>query len=483
MNIRPQVIKTISSALETQVPNMHIVNNESQKIHAILAVDKNGGIGLNNSLPWHCSDELRIFKQKTMNSRLLFGRKTVQNIPNLIGRSLYVLTKNPVNVSRHFKNCNSVTNRTFSSIDQAVENIEKPFFVCGGATIYNQFFSRKLVDVVHMSVMKKAYNCDTTLDIPKLLEGFVITSKEEHEEFTHYTLFKNYGHAEFEYLKLLKRVLMHGNIRDTRNGKVMSMFSDTMRFDTTLVFPLVTTKKMFFRGVVEELLFFLRGDTDTTLLENKNVNIWSGNTRSNFLASRNLPYAEGVMGPMYGYQFRHYNAPYIVDEDGVPVKSKAGIDQLRDVVNSINTDPTSRRLIMTAYNPEQAKEGVLYPCHSLVVQFYVDNKHLDMFCYNRSQDLFLGTPWNIASSALLLMIVAKITGLRHRHLTITVGDHHIYASHIKSVREQLERQPYEQPSVTVPDIPSVDDIDLIKAEDFKLVGYKSHPSIKAGMIA
>jgi dihydrofolate reductase/thymidylate synthase len=264
-----------------------------------------------------------------------------------------------------------------------------------------------------------------------------------------------------------------------------------MKFDLRNGFPLLTTKKMFLRGIIEEFLFFLRGDTDSTILSEKGIRIWEKNTSDEFISSLGLPYAKGVMGPMYGYQWRFYNAEYTlangrptnkqgINKEGI---NKEGIDQLADVVHLIKNDPTSRRILMTTYNPEQASLGVLYPCHSITIQFYVQNEFLDMFCYNRSQDFFLGVPFNIAPSSLLLMIVAKLTNKTPRFFYITMGDSHIYSEHISQVEMQIKRMPFAFPTLQIPDIKELKEIDSLTAKDFILSDYKFHSQIQAEMIA
>jgi thymidylate synthase len=237
------------------------------------------------------------------------------------------------------------------------------------------------------------------------------------------------------------------------------------------------------RGILEEFLFFLRGDTDSSILSEKKVRIWEGNTTREFIASAGLPYAKGVMGPMYGYQWRFFNAPYKVDEDGRPLEPRGGIDQLADVVHLIKTEPHSRRILMTTYNPEQARLGVLHPCHSITTQFYVQDGFLDMFCYNRSQDAFLGVPFNIASSSLLLMIVAKLTGKVPRFLYMTLGDTHIYPVHTEQVGKILTRMPYSLPVLALPALESLEDIKGLTVGDFILSDYRFHPSIVAEMVS
>jgi len=451
-----------------------ILNLKMDKIHAIIAIDQQGGIGKDGALPWKSKDELSIFRTKTLNSRLLFGRKTAENIPLLKDREVFILSRE---ISINNKNI-------VNSVEAALETIQRPFFVCGGAEVYREFLNRKLIDTVHLSIMNFISDSDTFLDIIELIrKDFIIVERTVKETFTHYVLEKR-KIAELNYLNLLENVLNNGERRETRNGYTLSCFTGNMTFDLREGFPLLTSKKMFLRGIIEELIFFLRGETNTSILLGKNVNIWTGNTTKAFLESKGLPYNEGVMGPMYGYQWRHFGEPYLIDKMGIPIKVKGGVDQLRNVINLINTDPFSRRIIMTTYNPSQAEEGVLYPCHSLILQFYVSGNYLDMFCYNRSQDLFLGTPWNIASSSILLMIIAKITGKIARNITIAMGDYHIYEEHIEQVKIQLSRLCYRLPTLNITkNISSIEDIEELTSHDFDLENYMCNPSISAKMIA
>jgi thymidylate synthase len=280
-------------------------------------------------------------------------------------------------------------------------------------------------------------------------------------------------------LNLLKRVATSGQLTYGRNGIVKSLFSSHLSFNLQNGFPLLTTKKMFFRGIVEELIFFLKGETDSKLLEAKKINIWKGNTNREFLDTHGkTTYEEGDMGPMYGYQWRNFGKEYKKLDSMV-----GGVDQLMNVINTIKTDPKSRRILMTDYNPAQADEGVLYPCHSIILQFYVDDqgKFLDMYCFNRSSDLFLGLPFNIASSALLLTIIAYLTNLKPRMLDLSLGDCHIYEEHFKQVEEQLIRIPFQFPLIQV--VKPFEKVEELTFEHFEVVAYKSHESIKAVMVS
>lgn len=329
-----------------------------------------------------------------------------------------------------------------------------------------------------MSIIQdQAYTCDTFVSLDEVLNNFVVDQIQNFQNFQHQELVPKTVGAELQYLNLLSIAKTNGIMNKGRNGFVQSIFGHNLKIDLRNGFPLITTKKMFFRGVVEELIFFLKGETDSTILEKKGVNIWKGNTSRNFLDSVGLSnYPEGCMGPMYGYQWRHFGRDFREKQ-----KFNEGKDQLMYVVNTIKTDPKSRRIIMTTFNPLQVDEGVLYPCHSLMIQFFVEEGHLDMFCYNRSSDLLLGLPFNIASSSLLLTIIAKMTGLTPRFLNLSLGDCHIYDQHMESVSEQLLRVPFPLPSVMI--CKPFEFVEELTFEHFELKNYESHPPIKAPMIS
>lgn len=445
-------------------------------VQVIVAMNEKGGIGYQDCLPWHCKEELAIFKQKTLGKTLIVGRKTAEHLPKLADRKIICITHNILLKTNDWNNEVVISNRIEDFIDS------DDIMIAGGSQLYETAFRNpSLVKKVHMSIIKGDHTCDAYFQL-EWLEKFVIIDKKEYDGFTHYVLIRA-DHGEHQYLKLLRETISNGYRRHGRNGDTISMFKNDMTFDLRDGFPLLTTKKMFLRGILEEFLFFLRGDTDSISLSEKKVRIWEKNTTEEFICSRGLDYAKGVMGPMYGYQWRFFNAPYKVDNTGHPIPTKEGIDQLADVVNLIKTDPQSRRILMTSYNPCQADMGVLYPCHSITIQFYVYEDFLDMFCYNRSQDIFLGVPFNIASSSLLLLIVSKLTCKIPRFFYMTMGDTHIYSEHLEQVKEQMIRIPYSFPQLDFPDIKNLEDINTLCAKDFILSNYNCHPSINAEMIA
>lgn len=446
-------------------------------LELIVAMDEKGGIGFQGNIPWNIPEELKLFRTKTMGKTLVMGRKTMENIPKLKGRNILCVTKYCDKSDIYNKN-------RWKHIPDGfvcdMTKIPEGSIVAGGAEIYEMTLKQKIVNKIHLSEIKGEHKCDKFFD-KKWLQDFIIEREEKYEQFTHYTLVRS-AFTEHQYLNLMCEILENGKKRVGRNGLTFSIFKSDMTFDLRKGFPLLTTKKMFFRGILEEFLFFLKGNTDSTYLSEKNIRIWEDNTSEEFINNRNLPYNKGVMGPMYGYQWRFFNAEYKVNSYGRPLTPQGGIDQLANVVDLIKNDPHSRRILLTSYNPTQANEGVLYPCHSITIQFYVDDNDLDMFCYNRSQDIFLGVPFNIASSSLLLMIVAKLTGKNPRFFHMTLGDTHIYECHTYQVLRQLSRVPYKFPVLKIPEV-SLDNIPNLNSDDFFLENYKCHPTIKAKMVA
>ena len=446
----------------------------------ILAMTLEGGIGYNGKLPWYYKEELEIFNAKTMGKILVMGRKTMQNLPKFekFNRHFICITRDPMIANTESWNIQPDTILTPETINFSSGN----HMIAGGADIYEMAFDTpNLVQKVHLSIIKEKYKCDTYFNID-LLDDFVITETKEYDNFFHYVL-EPTNHGERQYLHLIEDILCEGDRRQGRNGFITSIFKNDMTFDLRNGFPLLTTKKMFLRGILEEFLFFIKGETDSNILTEKKVYIWSKNTSKAFLDEKKLPYQEGVMGPMYGYQWRYYNATYKVDKNGYPLKTEEGIDQIANVISMIKNDPTSRRIMLTVYNPCQVKEGVLYPCHSIIIQFYVSGNMLDMFCYNRSQDVGLGVPFNIASSSLLLMIIAKITNKIPRYFHMTMGDTHIYQEHEEALKDQMIRIPYKFPKLIIPNIKNLDDLNQVTEANFKLVDYNYHPKIHMEMKA
>lgn len=434
-------------------------------VEAILAIDKNFGFGYDNKMAWEVKEELKHFRNITMNKTLIFGRKTAENIPPLKGRNVLILSNNK---------------KLLPNYINVLPNIQPNIIIGGGKSVLEHSLSiPNYINIVHLSVINKTYNCNVYFDnIYNLLKDFYIDFTNYHTDFTYYKFIRKH-HGEHQYLSLMNSIINNGTMKNGRNGLTLSQFKADFKFDLTDGFPLLTTKKMFFRGIVEEFIFFIKGRTNTKELEEKGINIWKGNTTNEFIKSLDLPYAEGIMGPMYGYQWRNFNGDYELDNDNKPIENNNGYDQINKVINQIKNEPNSRRILITSYNPCQTEMGVLYPCHSLMIQFNVDDNFLDMFCYNRSQDLFLGVPYNIASSSLLLTLISNITNKTPRFLYMTMGDVHLYTSHIDSANEQLKnRIPYKFPKLSI----NNNNIDTLSFDDFVLENYNYHSTIKAKMV-
>jgi thymidylate synthase len=271
-----------------------------------------------------------------------------------------------------------------------------------------------------------------------------------------------------QYLSLLKKVMEEGQDRETRNGKTRAMFGLQMRFNMADGFPAMTTKKLAFKAVKSELLWFIEGSGDDNRLKKLNGTertIWTDNAEAPYWAPKaKFP---GDLGRVYGVQWRKWRRP-----DGTTA------DQFAEVIEKIKKDPTDRRLIVTAWNPGELSEMALPPCH-MFMQFFVDGDKLSLLMHQRSCDVFLGVPFNIASYSLLLHMVAQVTGLKAHEFVHSLGDVHIYHDHFDAVKEQLAREPYPLPTLKLN--PSVMNIDDFKMEDIELLNYQSHPTIKAKM--
>ena len=283
----------------------------------------------------------------------------------------------------------------------------------------------------------------------------------------------NYHNSKNEqaYLDLLKYVMTNGTEKGDRTGTgTLSHFGAQLRFDLADGFPLLTTKKVHFKSIVYELFWFLSGSTHVDYLQENNVRIWNEWATADQTARFNRP--AGDLGPIYGHQWRNYGATK--REDGS--YDNDGVDQITEVIEQIKTNPNSRRLIVSGWNPKEADQVALPPCHTLFQFFVADNK-LSCQLYQRSADLFLGVPFNIASYALLTHMVAQVCGLEVGEFVWTGGDCHIYQNHREQVELQLTRSLYELPTLTLN--PDIKDIFAFTFDDISIEGYESHPAIKA----
>jgi dihydrofolate reductase/thymidylate synthase len=462
-----------------------------KRVTAIVArrnIDK--AIGFEGKLPWYVPEDLKFFNNVTTTTSkqvpniCIMGRKTYQSLgrPTLPQRELYVVTKD-LTLPQPLSDSVKVFPSPQLALDQALKSEAERIFVCGGQSIYEQ-----LIDQCNDISLTEIYqqgssNVADTFFEDKLLEGFEPTTKTEFTFSKHSCV--GYRMIQFrrktqeeQYLRIAKSIIDKGVLREDRTGTgTYSIFGPQMEFNLQEGFPLLTTKRVFWRGVVEELLWFIRGNTDAKLLSEKNVKIWDGNSSRDFLDKRGLKdYREGDVGPVYGFQWRHWGADYVgCDAD----YTGTGIDQLGEVLKQIRESPESRRIIVSAWNVQELTRVALPSCH-ILFQYNVDGDFLDMKMYQRSADWFLGVPFNIASYALLLNMTAHLTGKKARRLILTFGDAHVYLNHREQIIEQCNRTPLSLPTLEIVNRGQTS-WDDFKSEDLIISNYQPHPPIKGVM--
>lgn len=288
---------------------------------------------------------------------------------------------------------------------------------------------------------------------------------------------------ETPYINLVRSILNHGESRTDRTGTgTLSIFAHQLRFDISESVPLLTTKFVPWKSCIQELLWFLKGKTDSRELEAAGVNIWKGNTRREFLDQRGLTHLpEGDIGAGYGFQWRHFGAEYQTCESDY---TGAGYDQISEVIRQLKEDPTSRRILFSAWNPAALNQMALPPCHVLC-QFYVSSgtkkPRLSCHMYQRSQDVFLGAPFNIFSYTALTYLLAKMCDMVPHELIISTGDTHIYKDHLEQMKEQMRRMPLTAPVLRVSDTVATKSIDDVTLDDFSVEGYFYHPRLYGKM--
>jgi len=447
------------------------------RFNIIAAIDNNNGIGKNGSIPWKNSDELEFFKKKTIgdgNNAVIMGRKTYEslNMKILPKRTNIVITSQEID--------GVITYKTLFEALQSCVPYRKTYII-GGQRLYEEAIKMYgyLCDKIYISNIPGSYDCDVFF--PRHLLINVDTMTIFQKGYTLEKIAMEKTHPEQRYLDLLNYIRVKGEIRDDRtNIGTKSIFGAQMEFDIADGFPLLTTKRTWFEGIKKELLFFISGKTDTKILENQGVNIWRGNTSADFLSKNNLPWREGDMGPGYSFQWRHVGAEY----KGCDADYKGeGVDQLNELIEGIKNNPFSRRHIISSWDVVNINQMALPPCHCFA-QFYVgcENStptYLDCCLYQRSGDMFLGVPFNIASYSLLLCIIGNITGLTPRRFIHNIGDAHIYLNHMNQAADQIKRVPYPFPSIKFKR--QLSNIDDINCDDIILVDYKSHSKLSAEM--
>ena len=420
---------------------------------------------------------------------IVMGYNTFKSIPvfPLPGRHNVVLTRRHLGEFDEYPSSEVTAMSGFVELEEYLERNRRTYaevWYIGGSRVYKEAIQRGLVKHVYVTEIvpntPRIIPADAFFDA-ELLHNSRVVFTQEHPGPQYKTTYKTYllersnNTEERLYLSLLERLLLQP-VRRTRSGNTRALFAETLRFDLHANgFPLLTTKKMPARTqtIEKELLFFLRGQTDVALLQAQGVHIWDGNTTAAFLRDKALQ--ENDMGPLYGFNWRHYGATYTTC--GTDYTGK-GLDQLKGLIKSLRTNPMSRRHIMTSYDPLSAPSACLYPCHSIVIQCFVREGFLDLVQYQRSADAFLGLPFNIASSALLLLLIAQQTGLRAGRLTLQLGDVHLYETHEGAAGIQIKRQPRPFPNYN---IEQQDNIDAYDLRHFHLTNYNCHSRIRATM--
>ena len=425
----------------------------------IVAHDQKGGISKDGIIPWKFEVDRNFFEDATTRiyesdkkNALIVGSNTWKQMKKMKLENRVLIV-----VSRSMKNSDTlfVQSSPQEALDFASLMDFGHIFICGGKNIYTYFLDRPhLLNQILITRIDFDYKCDNCLSnvVPTsffheqtrrvIIDNVKLTFDTYTFEFHKLPKF-----AEDPYLELLHDLIDSGKWRKTRNGVTSSLFGRTLTYDLSEGFPLMTTKKVFFRGVCEELLFFLRGETQSKSLEEKKINIWKENTKDR----------DGDMGPMYGFQWIHFGETYT----GVNKEYK-GLNQIEYCLHLLKTDPSSRRILMSTFNPGQAPEGVLFPCHGIHIQFYVQEeeegqRRLCCLMTQRSADICCGVPFNIASYALLVHLMCNV--LNHSGqggspfcpgiLLLVFADVHLYQEHEANARRQMLRLPYKFPRLKI----------------------------------
>lgn len=513
-----------------------------QKIVLIVAVDAKYGISKNGVIPWKITEDYNFFHDVTTREYtqgrknvLIMGKNTWKSLPsNLRGlKNRITVIVSSTMTEEELKQDNMLGEEVYlvsNFTDAITTNILTSLkiwdnigyvFICGGSQIYQEALDQLDIDYYYITEIDEDYECDNLFPYDKLIpritdyrtDGNLIKNAEimDQKKFTvmdqvknkkvkcTFTKYRNLmtepdnimltNPEEQQYLNLLNEIITKGHYRPTRNSNTWSLFGKTMEFDLNKGFPLLTTKKVFFRGVFEELLFFLKGDTNAKHLSDNGVKIWEGNTSREFLDKNGLGHYEvGDMGGMYGYNFLHFGYPYAGMNTNYDQK---GFNQIEYCLKLLKTDPYSRRILLTSFNPSTANTGVLYPCHSIVIQFYVDGDNkLSASCYNRSQDFLLGNPFNLCSTSLLIHMFCEVINndpnyignkLLPGRLLMNMGDVHIYQDHYSESIRQILRDPHPFPQIKFNR--KVTDLIEFKFTDIELIDYTSYPNIPAKMVA
>ena len=471
-------------------------------ISCIFTIDGYGGIGKDGSMPWYLPADLQYFKEVTTHSKpgtknvCIMGRKTWESIPDKfrpLSNRINVILSTTLDEgelrSKHKSDDIYVFNMGLKEALVAlaiIDNIDKIFVIGGRSLLVEAMNLPNLHHVYVTHIHDIDFKCDTFVSLDNLNDRVIYNkddsiSKTIIENDITYT-FERYARVNYEeqqYLNFIKDIILNGTHKSNRTGiDTISIFGYQMRYSLRNgKLPLLTTKRVFWKGIVEELMWFIKGSTNELTLREKGVKIWQDNGTRAFLDSRGLTNREeGDLGPIYGFQWRHFGAEYIDCHTNYSGKGK---DQLMEVIDTIKNDPNSRRIILSAWNPLSLDDMALPPCHVLC-QFYVANGELSCQMYQRSCDMGLGVPFNIASYSLLTILIAHICNLKPGDFIHTLGDAHIYSNHIKPLKEQLMRQPRPFPTLNI--LRHHANIEDYTINDLQLSGYDPYPSIKMDMV-
>lgn len=482
----------------------------NKSFNVITAYCHNRGIGLYNKLPWpNLKEDMLHFKRITSNSiegkmnAVIMGRKTFESIQKPLPNRLNVV----ISRTYHYNSNNVITVPTLSCALNACDNnyISNQYVIGGSDVFYDALYNYGLhCDNVYTTEIDKEYNVDKYFPkLPtyfKLVDSYTKNNKEHDINMTFKT-FKNISDIESEeneYLNCLNDILINGEYVADRTGTgTLSLFGKNMKFNISTVeqndmklykIPMLTTKKMYFRGILVELLWFLRGGINASWLQDRNVHIWDGNTSREFLDSRGLyDYKVGDIGPGYGHQWVNWGGDWRKNIDIKHlINSSNGINQIKNIIETLKSDPTSRRCVLSAWNVSDLDKMALPPCHMMYV-FKVSDHHKDVKTLNckvllRSNDMFLGSPFNILSASLLTVLIGKAVNMNPGAIELSIVDAHIYVDHIEQVKKQLDRTPLDFPYLTVDStINSWEDMLGLDEKDFKIRNYHSWGGLKGKM--
>lgn len=449
----------------------------------IVAFDQHRGISKNQTIPWSLPKDLQHFKQKTLNSYIIMGRLTWLSLKKKLPQRTHIVISTTLEKNdEHSPDYIFKDLETCLSYLQRHDSLVKYIFIIGGSRLYKEAILYNHCQYIYTTQIYHNYECDNFFpSIPFHFKTMGVSPFQyDNDTYYRYITYKKidlstpiwYNFEEKNYYSLLQRILKQGIEKNDRTGVgTLSLFAETLSYDISDTFPILTTRKQFFRGIFEELLFYLRGQTNNQILVDKGIHIWSANTSKEFLEKNNLHLEQGDMGPTYGFNFRHFGAEYD-DCDGV--------DQLQEVINLIKNNPDSRRIIISLWDPKNNKKCALPSCLCWY-QFYVRNGFLDLLIHIRSSDYFLANNWNTCTGALFVYLICHLKDihLKPGKLTVNMGDVHIYKTHIKAVEESLEREPQPFPKLHIHS--EKECITDFNFKDVELIGYTPQENIKVDM--